>query len=63
MTTSLAASRPTLSVRTIGQLSIVAALMGAVGGVVTGFTPAAVDPNQYSYPYTARATPLGGRAQ
>lgn len=52
MTTSLSASRPILSVRTIGQLSIVAALIGAVGGVVTGLIPAAVDPSQYSYPYT-----------
>jgi hypothetical protein len=52
MTTILSADRRTLFVRTAGQLIVVAAFAGAVGGLVTGFIPTDVEPSQYSYPYT-----------
>jgi hypothetical protein len=38
-------------VRAAGQLCFVGALIGAMGGLVTGFIPAAVESDQFSYPY------------
>lgn len=37
---------------TAGLLCFVGAVIGALGGIVTGFIPPAVSPDLYSYPYT-----------
>jgi len=39
-------------VRTAGLLCLVGAVIGAIGGIVTGFLPPAVSSDWYSYPYT-----------
>jgi hypothetical protein len=39
-------------VKTAGLLCLVGAVIGAIGGIVTGFIPPAVSPDLYSYPYT-----------
>lgn len=39
-------------VKTAGLLSLVGAIIGAIGGLVTGFLPPSVSSDWYSYPYT-----------
>lgn len=39
-------------VKTAGLLCFAGAVIGAIGGIVTGFIPPAVSPDSYSYPYT-----------
>ncbi len=39
-------------VKTAGLLCLVGAVIGAIGGIVTGFIPPAVSSDWYSYPYT-----------
>jgi len=39
-------------VKTAGLLCFVGAIMGAIGGIITGFIPPSVSSNWYSYPYT-----------
>jgi hypothetical protein len=39
-------------VRTAGQLTVAGALLGVVGGLITGFIPPVVEPSQFSYPYS-----------
>lgn len=39
-------------VETAGILCLVGAIIGALGGIVTGFMPSTVSPDMYSYPYT-----------
>lgn len=39
-------------IKTAGLLCLVGAVIGAIGGLVTGFIPPAVSSDWYSYPYT-----------
>jgi hypothetical protein len=40
-----------MTVRTLGRLCVAGGLIGAAGGLVTAFVPAAVDTGRFSYPY------------
>ena len=41
-----------MTVRTLGRLCVAGGVIGAAGGLVTAFIPAAVDTDRFSYPYT-----------
>ncbi|MGI5240297.1 hypothetical protein [Dactylosporangium sp. CA-139066] len=41
-----------MTVRTLGRVCMAGGVIGAAGGLVTAFVPAAVDTDRFSYPYT-----------
>ncbi len=41
-----------MTIRTLGQLCIAGGAIGAAGGLITAFIPAAVSADRFSYPYT-----------